>query len=69
MQEQMKVNQLILAAGIKKEGVDFQSLDGLPAKIFVLILSPKDSGTSYLQKLKDILLSIILCQSKDYSVI
>jgi len=36
------VDQLVCAIGLKPEGVDFDSLDGQPSRIFVLVLSPKD---------------------------
>lgn len=34
------VSRITIAAGISKKGVDFQSLDGAPSHIFVLVLSP-----------------------------
>ena len=36
------VEQIVCAIGIKQEGMDFDSLDGEPSRIFVLVLSPKD---------------------------
>jgi PTS system fructose-specific IIC component len=31
-----------VAIGIKKKGVDFDSMDGLPSRFFILIVSPKE---------------------------
>ncbi|MCQ2604168.1 MAG: cation:proton antiporter [Spirochaetia bacterium] len=45
------VNDLCVAIGVKKEGVDFKSIDGEPARIFVLIVAPKDSSVPHLQVL------------------
>ncbi|MBM4142175.1 MAG: sodium:proton exchanger [Lentisphaerae bacterium] len=36
------VDRIVCAVGLKKHGVDFDSLDGEPSRIFVLVLSPKD---------------------------
>ena len=36
------VEQIVSAVGLKPDGVDFESLDGEPSRIFVLVLSPKD---------------------------
>jgi mannitol/fructose-specific phosphotransferase system IIA component (Ntr-type) len=43
------VEQLHCAVGISKKGVDFKSIDGKPARLFVLIVAPKDSAGRYLQ--------------------
>lgn len=43
------VEHLVSALGLKKRGVDFDSLDGKPARIFLLTLSPKESQEPYLQ--------------------
>ena len=40
--------------GFKKEGVDFNSIDGRPSKIFVLLVSPTDSSTPHIQVLSSI---------------
>ncbi|HSV56138.1 MAG TPA: PTS sugar transporter subunit IIA, partial [Magnetospirillaceae bacterium] len=34
------VDRIVVALGLKPEGLDFQSLDGLPSKIFLLMASP-----------------------------
>ena len=45
------VKRLTIAIGRKKSGIEFDSLDGLPAQIFVLIASPKDEASPHLQVL------------------
>jgi Kef-type K+ transport system membrane component KefB/mannitol/fructose-specific phosphotransferase system IIA component (Ntr-type) len=48
------VDQLVCAIGLKPEGVDFDSLDGLPSSIFVLVLSPKDVSGPHIRFLATI---------------
>ena len=43
------VDKLKVFIGTKKEGVDFNSLDGKPSTIFVLILSPENKNSSHIQ--------------------
>jgi len=43
------VNRLVCAIGIKRDGIDFESLDGKPATIVVLTLSPRDAATPHIQ--------------------
>lgn len=43
-----------VAVGIKKEGIDFGSLDKEPSKIFFLIVSPKKANSPHLQLLASI---------------
>ena len=43
------VDGLVCAVGIKAEGVDFDSLDGEPARIIVLTLSPKTKAAPHIQ--------------------
>lgn len=43
------VNQLVCAVGLKRDGVDFGSLDGQPARIFVLTLSPQSIIAPHIQ--------------------
>ena len=40
--------------GFKKEGVDFNSIDGRPSKIFVLLVSPTNCSTPHIQVLSSI---------------
>jgi len=43
------VNEVYLAIGISKEGVDFQALDNQPVHLFFLLVAPpNDPGTMYL---------------------
>jgi fructose-specific phosphotransferase system IIA component len=44
------VDDLEVAIGIKREGIDFGAMDGKKSRIFILIISPqKDSGGPHLQ--------------------
>ncbi len=45
------VQQLTAAVGIKREGIDFGSPDGEPARIIVLLLAPLNAPTPLLQTL------------------
>ena len=45
------VSRLIGAFGVSKAGVDFGSLDGLPAHIFFLLMAPEDSAGPHLKAL------------------
>ena len=48
------VDSLVAARGLRKEGVDFDSLDGLPAQIFLMTLSPASRTGPHIQFLADI---------------
>jgi mannitol/fructose-specific phosphotransferase system IIA component (Ntr-type) len=48
------VKDLVACIGIKPEGVDFQSLDGEPSKIFIMTLSPYDRVGPHVQFLAEI---------------
>jgi fructose-specific phosphotransferase system IIA component len=48
------VSEIVCAVGIKKEGIDFGSIDGKPSRIFVLILTPKTKHSPFLQFLSQI---------------
>ncbi|MFA5689186.1 MAG: PTS sugar transporter subunit IIA [Kiritimatiellales bacterium] len=54
------VTQLVAAVGIHRAGVDFTSLDGTPAHIFVITLSPKSRTGPHIQFLAEI--SKLLCK-------
>jgi Kef-type K+ transport system membrane component KefB/mannitol/fructose-specific phosphotransferase system IIA component (Ntr-type) len=43
------VADICVAVGIKKEGVDFDSLDGEKSRLFILILSPKKTSGPHIQ--------------------
>jgi fructose-specific phosphotransferase system IIA component len=48
------VKKMCMAVGIKPEGCDFQSLDGKPSKVFVLIVSRKQTSDPHIQLLSEI---------------
>ena len=43
------VNDLAVAVGICKEGIDFESIDGEKSRIFILVVSPKKSSGPHVQ--------------------
>lgn len=48
------VSELCTAIGIKKDGIDFESLDKQPAKIFIMVVSPRKSSGPHIQFLASI---------------
>lgn len=48
------IDCLVAAMGIKREGLDFQSLDHQPAYIFIMTLSPANRTGPYIQFLAEI---------------
>lgn len=48
------VQELVACIGLKPEGVDFQSLDGKPSRIFVMTISPLSSTGPHVQFLAEI---------------
>jgi Kef-type K+ transport system membrane component KefB/mannitol/fructose-specific phosphotransferase system IIA component (Ntr-type) len=48
------VANIVCALGIKKEGIDFQSLDGQRSKIFVMILSPRGITGPHIRLMADV---------------
>jgi len=48
------VRRLTAAIGIAPQGVDFQSADGQPSKIFFLLLAPPDQSGPHIQALAEI---------------
>ena len=48
------VEKMVIAIGIKKDGIDFQSADGLPSKIFIMLLSPAGISGPHIQFLANI---------------
>ncbi len=48
------VDALIACVGISREGIDFGSLDGEPARIFIMTLSPKDRTGPHIQFLAEV---------------
>lgn len=49
-----KVKSLTLAIGIAPEGVDFDSLDGEPSKLFFLLLAQPDQSGPHIEALAEI---------------
>ena len=48
------VDSLVACIGIKKEGIDFKSLDGKPSSIFIMTLSPMYRVGPHVQFLAEI---------------
>ncbi len=48
------VENITLAVGLSRDGINFDSLDGEPSKIFVLILSPASTESPHIQFLANI---------------
>jgi len=48
------VGRLTAAIGIAPQGVDFQSADGQPSKLFFLLLAPPDQSGPHIQALAEI---------------
>lgn len=48
------VNELVMAFGIAKEPIDFDSVDGNPVKIVILLVSPADQTGPHIQALAKI---------------
>ncbi len=48
------VDRLVAALALKPEGVDFQSIDHLPTRIFIMTLSPLNRAGPHIQFLAEI---------------
>jgi len=48
------VDSMVVAMGIKKKGIDFESSDGLKSHIFILVISPKTSNGNHVKFLSAI---------------
>jgi fructose-specific phosphotransferase system IIA component len=48
------VRKLTMALGVSPQGVDFQSIDGKPSKLFFLLLAPPDQSGPHIQALAEI---------------
>lgn len=48
------VSELVAAIGLNKAGVDFDSLDGSPAMIFIMTLSPAKRSGPHIQFLAEV---------------
>jgi mannitol/fructose-specific phosphotransferase system IIA component (Ntr-type) len=70
------ISEVVFLLGIHPEGVDFGAPDGLPTRIFALMLAPQSSGAGYIQflaKLCQRLLNVsireqLLCATSRQSV-
>ncbi len=49
-----KVNNLVLAIGISPEGVDFDSLDGEPSRLFFLLIATPQQAGPHIEALSEI---------------
>ncbi len=48
------IDKMVVAIGIKKDGVDFDALDGKPSKIFIMTISPVLQVDEYMEFLRAI---------------
>lgn len=48
------VDQLVTAIGIKKDGIDFKSMDNELSKIFIMTVSPSSHSGPHIQFLADV---------------
>lgn len=48
------VDKLYVAVGISKEGIEFETLDGEPARIIILLVSPKKTAGPHVQLLSSL---------------
>ncbi len=48
------ISRMAVAIGIKKNGIEFNSLDGQPSKLFILVVSPKKVSGPHIQFLASI---------------
>jgi len=48
------VNEVVAAVGIRESGIDFDSIDKIPATIFILTVSPKDRSGPHIRFLAEI---------------
>jgi len=48
------VDRLVAACGVSAEGVDFESVDGEPATLFILLVAPESGGAVHVKVLANI---------------
>ena len=48
------VDRIVAACAVSRNGVDFEAVDGEPAHIFVLLVSPENVGASHVKVLANI---------------
>lgn len=46
-----QIEELVVGFGLSRRGVDFESLDGLPTRIFFLLVTPENSAGLHLKML------------------
>ena len=47
-------SDLVASFGLKPDGIDFESLDGQPARVFIMTVSPESDAGSHIQFLAEI---------------
>jgi fructose-specific phosphotransferase system IIA component len=60
--------ELAIAIGIKREGVNFDAVDGKPSKIFIMIIFPFNYSGQYLQLLSNIAKLLSSEQSREFLI-
>lgn len=45
------LGEVVLGVGLAEEAIDFESVDGLPVRLFFVVLSPPDRPAAHLQSL------------------
>ena len=48
------VDRLVAACGVAPEGIDFESVDGEPATLFILLVAPESGGALHVKVLANI---------------
>lgn len=48
------VEQLVTAVGLKREGMDFEAIDGNPSRIFIMTVSPLNRTGPHIQFLAEV---------------
>ena len=48
------VDRLVAACGVSPEGIDFESVDGEPASLFILLVAPESGGALHVKVLANI---------------
>ena len=48
------VKELVAAVGLQKQGIDFDSMDGVPSRIFIMTVSPAKRSGPHMQFLAEV---------------
>ena len=48
------VDRMVAACGVSPEGIEFQSVDGEPARLFILLVAPESGGALHVKVLANI---------------